>query len=107
MYFVKERINKMKTQHMHFNRQKVASLLLAGLVLAAALAWSGAEAQLIPTVGQPWTYLKVVKSSKPGGTTDGVSARGSAGELRPWAQFRFITGSKPGVSGGSGATALR
>ncbi|MFN8454175.1 MAG: hypothetical protein U0401_05785 [Anaerolineae bacterium] len=92
----------MKTPYMQFNRQKVAALLLAGLILAAGLTWVRVAAQPTPTVGQPWAYLNVVKGSKLGGSTEGVSARGSAGELRPWTQFRFITGSKPGTSSGSG-----
>lgn len=87
---------------MQFNPQKVAALLLAGSVLAAALAWTEAEAQPTSMVGQPWAYLTVVKGSKLGSGTEGVSARGSAGELRPWAQFRFIKGSKIGVSGAAG-----
>lgn len=89
----------MKPPYMQFNRQKVATLLLAGLILAAGLTWVRVAAQPIP-VEQPWAYLRVVKGSKLGVSTEGVSFRGCESELLPWSQLKAVKGGKGGISGG-------
>lgn len=95
----------MNTKQLQFNRQKVAALLLAGSILAAGLAWTGAEANgstLQPTnAGQPWSQLRAVDGSKLGSGTDGVSLKGGESGLSSESQHRFITGRKPGIGMGS------
>lgn len=108
----------MNTKQIQFNRHKVAALLLAGLILAAGLAWTGAvepakrmQAGLYfppsdytgPSASGD--YPTVVKGSKVGGSTEGVSLLDGESEVLPWSQLRFVKGRKPGASGGAGTTA--
>jgi hypothetical protein len=73
----KERLSKMNTQQIQFNRQRVVSLLVAGLIVAviAILTWtwadtSGSTSQLT-NVEQSWSQLSSVKGSKLGTVMDG------------------------------------
>lgn len=97
----------MNTKQLQFNRQKVAALLLAVSILAAGLAWTGAEASgstlQATNAGQPWSQLKAVDRSKLGSGTDGVSFRGGESGLSSESQYRLIAGRKPGVGAGSGS----
>ena len=91
----------MNTKQMQFNRHKVAALLLAGVILAAGLAWTGADVQ--PTqAGQPWSQPEFIAGSKIGAGTEGVSFQGGESGLSSESQLRFIAGRKPGVGAGFG-----
>ncbi|GIK40880.1 MAG: hypothetical protein BroJett011_47130 [Chloroflexota bacterium] len=111
----------MKTQQIQFNYQRMTALLFAGLILAAGLAWTGADASTSifqpDKTAQAGLYFPhsnyigpsadvdcpiIVKGSKPGSTTDGVSFKGCESELLPWSQLRSIKGSKKGASGAAG-----
>jgi hypothetical protein len=101
---------KMNTQQIQFNRQSVAALLLAGLILAlaAGLAWAGAEASGSATppaqMAQGCPY-----SPQPGQTEPSAASvvcpradfSGDESELLPWSQFRSIKGAKKGIAPGN------
>ncbi len=95
---------KMNIHQIQLNGQDMASLLLASLIVAVGLAWTGADTSSLTiqstNVGQPWSQLRVVEASKPGGVGDGVSFVGCDSELSSWSYLRVVKGTKIGTTGG-------
>ena len=100
----------MNTKQIQFNRQLVAALLLAGLILAlaAGLAWAGAEAS--SSTAQPAQMAQDCPYSPQPGQTGpsaadvdcpGADFSGHESELLPWSQFRSIKGAKKGIAPGN------
>lgn len=85
----KERLVKMNTKQIQFNRQKVAALLLAGVVLAATV------------VGLTWTDVSANRQANWGGGSEKAGFVEYENGLPSWSQHGFIAGRKPGVGIGS------
>jgi hypothetical protein len=77
----------MNTQQIQLNRQKVAALLLAGLILAA-------------TVGLTWTEVSISQANQGMGSVK-ADAVGYGSGLPSEFHLRAVKGSKLGISGGS------
>ncbi|GIK40875.1 MAG: hypothetical protein BroJett011_47080 [Chloroflexota bacterium] len=99
----------MNTQQIQFDRQRVVSLLFAGLIftLAAGLAWTGADAS--GSALQPaQTVQACVYSPQPDQTEPSAAEVVCAGAdfserengLPSWSHLKSIKGGKGGVNGG-------
>ena len=99
----------MNTKQIQFNRQWVAALLFAGLILAlaAGLAWTGADGS--GSTLQPAHMVEgCAYSPQPGHAgpsaadvvCPGADFRGGESGLLPWSQLRSVKGRKPGVISG-------
>ncbi|MFN8453731.1 MAG: hypothetical protein U0401_03520 [Anaerolineae bacterium] len=74
----------MNTQHMQFNRQKVAALLLAGAILAAGLTWA---------------EVSISQASRGADAVNADAADHQSG-LLPQLHFNSVKGGNAGAGGG-------
>jgi hypothetical protein len=100
----------MKIKQISFNHQQMVALLLAGLILAAGLAWVGTDASSstfpLAKIGQ--TGAHSLQTIDTGPSTAGVDCSeadfmGRESGLALWSQLRSVKGSKLG-SGTDGAS---